>query len=110
MLLMNGNLFHKVQDNDSDITRYNFFYTYCPSWVCEADRYQCEEEWLATLTREQRIILRSYKDPYARTKPPAEDFPLYLDRETGLAYDPDADMEVPLGIRRRRLTIEKRRK
>lgn len=107
MMLMNGNLFHTVQDNESDVTRYNIFYTYCPSWVCEADRYTCDEAWLATLTREQRILMRSYKDPYQRTKPPAEDFPLYLDRETGLDHDPDADLEVPLAIRKRRVAHEK---
>jgi hypothetical protein len=110
MMLMNGNLFHTVQDNDSDVTRYNFFYTYCPSWVCEADRYQCDEAWLATLTREQRILMRSYKDPYARTKPPAEDFPLFLDRDTGLDHDPDADPDVPLAVRKRRVAHEKNRK
>jgi phytanoyl-CoA dioxygenase PhyH len=108
MMLINGNLFHTVQDNDSEVTRYNLFYTYCPSWVCEADRLSCDEEWLATLTREQRIIMRSYKNPYDRTKPPAEDFPLYLDRETGLDHDPDADLEVPLSIRKRRVAHEKR--
>nr|CAA9235532.1 hypothetical protein AVDCRST_MAG63-1176 [uncultured Armatimonadetes bacterium] len=107
MMLINGNIFHTVQDNDSDVTRYNFFYTYCPSWVCEADRYQCDDAWLSTLTREQRILMRSYKDPYARTKPPAEDFPLYRDRDTGLDHDPDADLDVPLAIRKRRVAHEK---
>jgi hypothetical protein len=107
MMFINGNIFHTVQENESDVTRYNLFYTYCPSWVCEADRLSCDDAWLATLTREQRIIMRSYKDPYARTKPPAEDFPLYLDRDTGLDHDPDADLEVPLGIRKRRVEYEK---
>jgi ectoine hydroxylase-related dioxygenase (phytanoyl-CoA dioxygenase family) len=107
MMLMNGNLFHTVQDNRSDVSRYNTFYTYCPSWVCEADRLSCDDAWLATLTREQRIIMRSYKDPYQRTKPPAEDFPLYLDRDTGLDHDLDADPEVPLAIRKRRVAHEK---
>ena len=108
MMLINGNIFHTVQPNDSDVTRYNFFYTYCPSWVCEADRFFCDEAWLSTLTREQRIILRSYpKDPYARTKPPASDFPLYLDRDTGLDHDIDPDLDVPLAIRKRRVAHEK---
>jgi hypothetical protein len=110
MMLMNGNLFHTVEDNDSDVTRCNLFYTYCPSWVCEADRYTCDEAWLKSLPRERRILMRSYTDPYARTKPPAEDFPLYLDRETGLDHDPDADLDVPLGIRKRRIGPEKWRK
>ncbi len=107
MMFMNGNIFHTVQDNESDVTRYNIFYTYCPYWVCEADRLCCDEAWLATLTREQRIIMRSYKNPYDRTKPPAEDFPLYLDRDTGLDHDLDADLEVPLAIRKRRVLHEK---
>jgi hypothetical protein len=107
MMLMNGNLFHTVTDNASDVTRYNLFYTYCPSWVCEADRLSCDEAWLRTLTREQRIIMRSYKNPYDRTKPPAEDFPLYLDRDTGLDHDPDADPQVPLSVRKRRIGPEK---
>ncbi len=107
MMFLNGNLFHTVQPNESDKTRYNFFYTYCPSWVCEADRFFCDEAWLETLSREQRIIMRSYpNDPYARTKPPTSDFPLYLDRDTGLDHDPDADPNVPLAIRKRRVAVE----
>lgn len=107
MMLINGNIFHTVQPNNSEVTRYNFFYTYCPSWVCEADRLACDEAWLATLNREQRIIMRSYKNPYDRTKPPAADFPLYLDRDTGLDHDPDADPDVPVAIRKRRIALEK---
>jgi hypothetical protein len=106
MMLIHCNMFHTVMDNDSDVTRYNLFYTYCPSWVCEADRLDCDERWLSTLTREQRIIMRSYRNPYDRTKPPSEDFPLYLDRDTGLDHDPDADLEVPLAIRKRRVKVE----
>jgi hypothetical protein len=104
---MNGNIFHPVMPNESDVSRYNLFYTYCPSWVCEADRLACDPEWLAGLSREQRIIMRSYEHPYDRTKPRDTEFPLYLDRETGLDHDPDADLEVPLGIRRRRTTVER---
>jgi hypothetical protein len=106
MMLIHCNLFHTVMDNDSEISRYNLFYTYCPSWVCEADRLCCDEAWLNTLTREQRIIMRSYGNPYDRTKPPASDFPLYLDRDTGLDHDPEADLEVPLAIRKRRVKVE----
>jgi hypothetical protein len=107
MMLINGNIFHTVQPNESRVTRYNLFYTYCPSWVCEADRLSCDESWLATLTREQRIIMRSYRGAYDRTKPPASDFPLYLDRDTGLDHDPDADLAVPLAIRKRRTAVER---
>ena len=66
----------------------------------------CDEAWLKSLTREQRIVMRSYRNPYDRTKPPADDFPLYLDRETGLDHDLDADLEVPLAIRKRRVKVE----
>ncbi len=106
MMLIHGNLFHRVMDNASDQTRFNLFYTYCPSWVCEADRLACDPDWLGSLTREQRILMRSYRHPYDRTKPPADDFPLYLDRETGLAHDLDADREVPQAIRKRRVKVE----
>jgi Phytanoyl-CoA dioxygenase (PhyH) len=106
MTIMNGNIFHRVQDNESTVSRYNTFYTYCPSWVVAADRYRSDDAWLSTLTREQRIIMRSYNDPYKSTKPPAEDFPLYLDRETGLDHDPDADLTYPLSLRKRRIPYE----
>ncbi len=106
MMLIHGNLFHTVMDNDSDTTRFNLFYTYCPSWVCEADRLECDATWLRSLTRAQRIIMRSYGHPYDRTKPPASDFPLYLDRDTGMDHDEDADLEVPLAIRKRRVKVE----
>jgi hypothetical protein len=106
MMLMNGNLYHTIMDNESDVSRYNLFYTYCPSWVCEADRLCCDEEWLKTLTREQRIIMRSDPRPYSRTIPEGSDFPLYLDRDTGLDHDPDADLDVPLGVRQRRVKVE----
>jgi hypothetical protein len=107
MMLINGNIFHKVQDNNSSITRYNMFYTYCPSWVCAADRYLSDKRWLQTLTREQRIIMRSYEDPYACTKPPAEDFPLYLDRVTGLDHDGDAEVGYANHLRKRLVAHEK---
>lgn len=106
MMLINCNRFHTVMDNESEVNRYNLFYTYCPSWVCEADRLSCDEGWLKTLTREQRIIMRSYRNPYDRTKPPADDFPLFLDRDTGLDHDSGADLEAPLAIRKRRVKVE----
>ncbi len=80
---------------------------YCPSWICEADRHRSSPDWLATLNREQRIIMRSYAKGYDRTKPPARDFPLFLDRETGSDTDPDADPRVPLQSRKRRTMHEK---
>ena len=104
MMLMDGNIFHRVMDNRSPTTRYNLFTTYCPSWVCEADRLACDPAWLATLPRVQRILMRSYADPYWRTKPPSEDLPIFLDRP---GEEADADGEIPLHLRRRALTVER---
>ena len=78
--------------------------SFCPTalhGICEGDRYASSPEWLKTLNREQRIIMRSYSYGYARAKPPAEDFPLFLDRETGSDSDSDADTPVPLKQRKR---------
>ena len=107
MTLMHCNTWHRVEPNHSDVVRKNIFLAYCPSWVCEADRHKSDPDWLATLNREQRIIMRSYDGGYARTKPPASEFPLFLDRETGEASD-GVGSEVALHRRKRLTTIEKR--
>lgn len=107
MVIMHCGTWHRVEPNESDVVRKNIFLAYCPSWICEADRHQCEPEWLKTLNREQRIIMRSYSHGYARTKPPKDDFPLFLDRETGLDSDPEIYADgVPLHIRKRRVAHE----
>ncbi len=108
MTLMHASLWHRVDPNESDVTRKNIFYAYCPSWVCEGDRHRSSSDWLNTLTREQRIIMRSYDGAYTRTKPPEADSPLFLDRDTGLASDPEADMSVALHRQKRRTWVEKR--
>jgi hypothetical protein len=108
MTMMHCGTWHRVEPNESDTVRKNIFLAYCPSWVCEADRHQSSPEWLATLNREQRIIMRSYTHGYDRTKPPADDFPLFLDRDTGLDADVDSDPKVPLRVRKRRTEVEKR--
>jgi hypothetical protein len=105
--LMHGSLWHRVEDNTTDIPRKNIFLSYSPSWVVSADRHTSDPEWLETIGREQRIIMRSYSNGYTNHKPPADDFPLFLDRETGLDIDDGADPDVPLGIRKRKTTIEK---
>jgi hypothetical protein len=106
--LMNCNVWHRVEPNESDVTRKNFFLAYCPSWIVAADRLSNDPEWLKTLNREQRIIMRSYRHAYDHTKPPAADFPLFLDRETGLDHDPGKYREhVPVGRRKRLLAHEK---
>lgn len=87
MTIMNGNVWHRVEPNESDTVRKNIFLAYCPSWIVQADRLQSNPEWLETLNREQRIIMRSYSYAYDHTKPPKTDFPLFLDRDTGLDHD-----------------------
>ena len=107
MTLMHCNTWHRVEPNHSDVVRKNIFLAYCPSWVCEADRHKSDPDWLATLNREQRIIMRSYDGGYARTKPPASEFPLFLDRETGEASD-GVGSEVALHRRKRLTPLEQR--
>ena len=66
--------------------------------------------WLETLNREQRIIMRSYDNAYSNAKPPAYDFPLFLDRETGLDRDPNAYRDdVKLHRRKRRTRAERKK-
>jgi len=106
--LLNCNVWHRVEPNESDRLRKNFFLAYCPSWVVAADRLINDEAWLKTLNREQRIIMRSYKYAYDHTKPPAADFPLFLDRETGLDHDPGRYPDrIALSRRKRMLPHEK---
>ena len=108
MTLMNGNVWHRVENNESDVVRKNIFLAYCPSWVVAADRLQNDAEWLKTLNREQRIIMRSYSYAYDHTKPPARDFPLFLDRQTGLDHDSGLYGDhVKLHRRKRKLAHEK---
>jgi len=107
MLLMHGGVWHRVEANDTDVTRKNVFLMYCPSWIVPGDRYTNDPDWLAGLTREQRIIMRSYDYPYSHAKPPGEDFPLYLDRVTRLDHDPGRYRDhVALERRKRRLVDE----
>jgi hypothetical protein len=104
MTIMHGSIWHRVEPNESDVTRKNLFLAYCPSWITSADRLISDPAWLSTLTREQQIIMRSYEHAYANAKPPAEHFPLFLDRETGLDHDP-ARYADHVGVeRRKRLT------
>lgn len=102
MLIMHAGVWHRVEPNDTDVVRKNLFYTYCPSWIVPGDRYTSDETWLTTLTRERRIIMRSYPYPYSHAKPPADDFPLYLDRATGADRDP--------GVYRDHVALERRKR
>jgi hypothetical protein len=104
---MHCSAWHRVEPNESDVLRKNFFYAYCPSWLVAQDRYTNDPAWLATLTRERRILMRSYSYPYSNAKPPKEDFPLYLDRDTGLDRDEGVYQDhVALDRRKRRTARE----
>lgn len=108
MTLMHCNTWHRVEPNESERVRKNVFYSYAPSWVVAEDRYTSNPEWLKTLTRERRILMRSYGHPYTNTKPPLEDFPLYLDRENGADRDAGRYQEhVELHRRKRVTTVER---
>jgi ectoine hydroxylase-related dioxygenase (phytanoyl-CoA dioxygenase family) len=109
MTIMHGSLWHRVEPNQSQVTRKNLFLAYCPSWITAADRLLSDPEWLKTLNREQRIIMRSYHHAYDHAKPPEADYPLFLDRETGLDRDP-GEMYLPhvsLARRKRKVMPEK---
>ncbi len=108
MTIMHSSIWHRVEPNESDVVRYNIFVAYCPSWVTPADRFHSSAEWLKTLNREQRIIMRSYSHAYHNAKPPASDFPLFLERETG--GDADAGTYQPHVRlhRRKRQTMHER--
>jgi hypothetical protein len=103
VVLVHNGVWHRVESNEADETRKNLFFTYSPSWIVPGDRYRSDPDWLAALTRERRIIMRSYDHPYAHAKPPAEDVPLYLDRDTGLDHDPGRYPEHVALERRKRL-------
>ena len=106
--LMHSSIWHRVEANQSEITRKNIFLAYCPAWLVSADRFHSDPAWLNTLNREQRIIMRSYDWAYHNAKPPESDFPLFLDRETGLDRDPDTyDDHVNLARRKRKTMAEK---
>ena len=79
--IANGGIWHRVEPNLGPEARTTIFMSYSPSWV--VGYYGYDPEWLQTLTREQRILLRAYDDDQeAYSRPPAEDYPLFLDRET----------------------------
>lgn len=109
LTVMHSGIWHRVEPNDSEVTRRNIFVAYCPAWVTPADRVLSDPDWLAGLNREQRIIMRSYTNAYHNAKPPAEDFPLFLDRETGLDRDPDRYRDHVKLHRRKRLTAAEKR-
>jgi ectoine hydroxylase-related dioxygenase (phytanoyl-CoA dioxygenase family) len=105
--VMHSSIWHRVEPNESDVVRKNIFYAYCPAWVTAGDRLKSDPEWIRTLSREQRIIMRSYDQGYDHAKPPASEFPLFLDRDTGSDRDEGAYSDhVALHRRKRRTKAE----
>ena len=105
--IMNSSIWHRVEPNTSSTIRKNIFFAYCPAWITAADRILSDPTWLQSLTREQRIIMRSYEHGYNHAKPPASEFPLFLDRDTGTATDDGVYREdVQLHRRKRRTKAE----
>jgi len=94
--IAHASLWHRVTANESDSTRINMFLSYTPSWV--TGYYSYPEEWLGTLSRERRAILRGYPDKESLTRPPREDLPLFIDRA---AEDSASPEQEPHKIRRR---------
>lgn len=86
----------------------NIFVAYCPSWLTPADRFHSSSEWLQTLNREQRIIMRSYSHAYHNAKPPASEFPLFLERTSGVDSDAEKYLDHVQLHRRKRLTMHER--
>lgn len=108
MSIMHSSIWHRVEPNYSQVTRKNFFLAYCPAWLTAADHIHSDPDWLTTLNREQRIIMRSYEHSYHKAKPPASEFPLFLDRETGADHDADCYKEHVQLHRRKRLTFHEK--
>lgn len=104
MTIMNSSIWHRVEPNTSETVRKNIFYAYCPAWVMAADRVLSDPEWLESLSREQRIIMRSYENSYSHAKPPASEFPLFLDRDTGSDHDEGTYPQHVQLHRRKRMT------
>jgi Phytanoyl-CoA dioxygenase (PhyH) len=106
--VMNGDIWHRVEENRTDQPRENLFLTYAPSWVTAY--YDCDAAWAQTLPRTRRIIMRPYQDePKSFIRPPADDLPLFLDRDTHFGEDPGTDPRVERHKRRRLTEFEKRR-
>jgi hypothetical protein len=89
LTVFNGNLWHRIQPNTSEVTRVNVFLSYTPSWI--NGYYFHDVQAMPGLTREQRIVLRPYGDVQEGfSRPPGEDQPLY---SGGLAVDTGLPVE-----------------
>src|SRR5260221_11378796 len=108
LTLMDTALWHRTVPNDSAVTRMNVYLGYCPSWLPTSDRETSDPVWLASLNREQRIIMRSYAKAYSHAKPPPEDYPLFLDRDSGADREPDRYRDHVKLLHRKRTTAWER--
>jgi len=77
LTVAHANVWHRIDANNSDKTRITIFLTYAPSWL--AGYYDYPESWLDTLNREQRILIRPYKDGEEFIRPPKDDLPLFVE-------------------------------
>jgi hypothetical protein len=103
-----GGLWHRVEENHSEVTRLNMFFEYGPSWVVSSDRFSADTESTNELTRAQRIIMRAYSQPNYLIKPPDADVPLFLPREGEEDVDSaDYRDHVPESLRRRATWVER---
>lgn len=108
MTLMWAGPWHRVAENNSDLTWLNMFLEYGPSWVVTSDRARCAPEWGASLSRNRRIIMREYEHPNSHVKPFEHDFPLYAPREGELDHQRGVYRDgIPLSLRKRTTWAER---
>jgi ectoine hydroxylase-related dioxygenase (phytanoyl-CoA dioxygenase family) len=108
LTLMNTALWHRTVPNESTATRMNLYLGYSPSWLPTSDRNISDPMWLASLNRDQRIIMRSYATLFSHAKPPPEDYPLFLERETGVDREPGRYRDHVRLLHRKRTTAWER--
>jgi hypothetical protein len=78
LTVFDARIWHRTLPNDSLNERVAVALSYGPAWLCGQDRSHRPAEFLARLSRTQRILLRSYEYPYSAARPPREDYPLFL--------------------------------
>jgi hypothetical protein len=71
-------LWHRVEENNSNDSRYSLYFEYAPSWIQTTDP-NLNPKITPTLSREQRILLRNYDDDFNQhIKIPSNDYPLNI--------------------------------
>ncbi|MGC4792170.1 phytanoyl-CoA dioxygenase family protein [Micromonospora sp. DT178] len=107
MTLMWGGLWHRVAENNSDVTRLNMFLEYGPTWIVTSDREHSAPSFLAGLGRTRRILMRDYRHPNHLIKLPGEDVPLFAPRAGESGDDGPYGPHVPLELRKRSTWLER---